>query len=211
MVDGGGTMAEIVEKDIGASNGVIQVINKVLGFPQDNVREKLRSDPMMTKTNSLGEQEHFNDQFANDDLSYTFLVPSDKAWDKVKNEFATAYKVLFMGPFSYQTTHVLERHMKVGAKLSIEELVFNETLDMLRGGPFKFSTRIVDGESVTIVTHDDREAVVVRANIECTNGYIHVIDNVIMKRRDVTLAGGSGIFPSLLAVASTYFLTFLLH
>ena len=29
----------------------------------------------------------------------------------------------------------------------------------------------------------------IRPNLECTNGYIHVIDKVLMKRRDVTLSG----------------------
>lgn len=36
---------------------------------------------------------------------------------------------------------------------------------------------------------EDIEARVIRPNLECTNGYIHVIDKVLMKRRDVTLSG----------------------
>ena len=31
---------------------------------------------------------------------------------------------------------------------------------------------------------------VVRPNLECTNGYIHVIDNVLMSDSDVTVSGG---------------------
>ena len=34
---------------------------------------------------------------------------------------------------------------------------------------------------VTTVSYDGIVALVVRANIECTNGYIHLIDKVVMK------------------------------
>ena len=36
-------------------------------------------------------------------------------------------------------------------------------------------------EMVTTVSKDGIVARVVRANIECTNGYIHLIDKVVMK------------------------------
>ena len=32
------------------------------------------------------------------------------------------------------------------------------------------------------------QARVTRSNVECTNGYIHVIDTVFMRQRDVTTA-----------------------
>ena len=32
---------------------------------------------------------------------------------------------------------------------------------------------------------------VTRSNVECTNGYIHVIDTVFMRQRDVTTASSS--------------------
>ena len=35
---------------------------------------------------------------------------------------------------------------------------------------------------------EDVQAKLIRPNLECTNGYIHIIDRVVMKRRDVTLA-----------------------
>ena len=40
-----------------------------------------------------------------------------------------------------------------------------------------------------MVEWEDMEARLIRPNLECTNGYIHVIDKVLMKRRDVTLSG----------------------
>ena len=34
-------------------------------------------------------------------------------------------------------------------------------------------------------------AKIIRPNLECSNGVIHVIDSVIMERRDVTLGNGA--------------------
>ena len=70
-------------------------------------------------------------------MKFTFFVPSDQAWDQIKKQHASAYKVitfsslilisllqiLFMGDFYYQVHHVLERHLKVGAKMSLADLV----------------------------------------------------------------------------------------
>lgn len=42
----------------------------------------------------------------------------------------------------------------------------------------------------TLVEWEDMTAKLIRPNLECVNGYIHIIDKVIMKRRDVTLSSG---------------------
>ena len=47
MVDGLGVTSEVMEADIGATNGVIHVIDKVLGVPMETVYQKLEVDPMM--------------------------------------------------------------------------------------------------------------------------------------------------------------------
>ena len=39
------------------------------------------------------------------------------------------------------------------------------------------------------VSYLDIEAKIIRPDMECTNGYVHVIDKVIMKRRDIVLSG----------------------
>ena len=92
-LDGGGVEARVVEPNIGATNGVIHSIDRVLGIPQNNLYEKLEMDPMMSKTFDLGKQEHFNDQLRNEKMNFTYLVPTDQAWDQIKTDFATAYKV----------------------------------------------------------------------------------------------------------------------
>ena len=48
MVDGLGTLAEVSQADIGATNGVIHIIDKVLGVPSQTIYSKLENDPMLS-------------------------------------------------------------------------------------------------------------------------------------------------------------------
>ena len=46
-VEGRGVNATVVEKDIGTINGVIHVVDRVLGVPYQTVGERIQSDPNM--------------------------------------------------------------------------------------------------------------------------------------------------------------------
>lgn len=48
VVDGSGVAAEVVEADIGALNGVVHVIDKVLGVPSQSIYDTISQDPMMS-------------------------------------------------------------------------------------------------------------------------------------------------------------------
>ncbi len=48
MVDGLGAAAEVVQADVGATNGVIHIIDRVLGIPAQSVYDKLADDPMLS-------------------------------------------------------------------------------------------------------------------------------------------------------------------
>ena len=47
VVDGLGVTATVREPDIGATNGIIHVIDKVLGIPSSTIKQKLSEDPML--------------------------------------------------------------------------------------------------------------------------------------------------------------------
>lgn len=197
MLDGQGVTAEVVEPDIGATNGVIHVIDRVLGVPQHTIAEKLAMDPMMSSVHSLGNQNHFNHMFNNTDEKFTYVVPSNLAWDDINKQFTSAYKILFMGAFAYQTQTILERHLKIGEALTTDQLIAMSETDgsvtMLRGAPgFKFVQKQDGDGPFTVIEWEDLEARVIRPNLECSNGIIHVVDKVIMKKRDVTLSKSSG-------------------
>lgn len=46
-VEGGGVNATAVQEDIAATNGIIHIIDRVLGVPYTTVLDKLRTDPML--------------------------------------------------------------------------------------------------------------------------------------------------------------------
>ena len=46
-VEGGGVNATIIQPDIGALNGIVHIIDRVLGVPTMSIAEKIASDPMM--------------------------------------------------------------------------------------------------------------------------------------------------------------------
>ena len=58
-------------------------------------------------------------------------------------------KVLFMGDFFYQVHHILQRHLQVGAKLSINDLVKatqeGKGFEVMRGSPLQVSTQEKNG------------------------------------------------------------------
>ena len=93
-----------------------------------------------------------------------------------------------------QTQTILERHLKIGDALTTQQMVEMTNTDgsvsMLRGSPgFKFVEKTDEtGENYTVIEWEDLEARVIRPNLECNNGFIHIIDKVIMKKRDVTLS-----------------------
>ena len=48
IIDGNGVAAEVIEHDIGATNGIIHVVDKVLGIASQSIQEKLAMDPMLS-------------------------------------------------------------------------------------------------------------------------------------------------------------------
>jgi uncharacterized surface protein with fasciclin (FAS1) repeats len=46
-VEGGGVNATVVLSNIAATNGVVHILDRVLGVPYTTVKEKLQSDPML--------------------------------------------------------------------------------------------------------------------------------------------------------------------
>ena len=47
LLEGGGTIATILHTDIGATNGVIHIIDRVLGVEHQTIYEKLKTDPLL--------------------------------------------------------------------------------------------------------------------------------------------------------------------
>ena len=63
----------------------------------------------------------------------------------------------------------------------------------------------------TAIQWENLEARLIRADLECTNGYIHVIDRVIMKKRDISISKSSANFASTISLVTATILYLILH
>ena len=55
-----------------------------------------------SSTFTLGAQDHFNNMLDVKGSKFTYLVPSNEAWENIQGEMASTWKVLFNGDFGYQ-------------------------------------------------------------------------------------------------------------
>lgn len=203
-VEGGGVNATAVMADLGATNGILHVIDRVLGMPYLTVYNKLRRDPDLDTTFKLSQQDQWNLKLNDKEKSYTFFVPNKKAWEDLKNDMPSEHKQLHMGDYSYHVHKILDRHLVVGTEFSKEDLAKEDKIQMVHG-MFKISTAYDTG--ALTVEWEGLTANIVRPDVQATNGVIHVIDRVMMKRRDLTKSGspsyapGSSVLVSVLLLA----------
>lgn len=194
-VEGGGVNATVITPNIAATNGIIHIIDRVLGVPYTTVQEKLRTDPMLNSTYFLGQRGGFNNQLNDTRKRFTYFVPRDFAWKAAEIQYPSTYKKLFMPEFAYHTESILQRHVVVAdqaytmAKLK-EEMHSNDTiiLPALRGN---LKLRVKETGESYLVEWQNEWIRVFRPDVECTNGIIHVIDAVFLKDSDVRVTGGS--------------------
>ncbi|XP_015431057.1 PREDICTED: fasciclin-1 [Dufourea novaeangliae] len=209
-VEGGGVNATVVTANIAATNGIIHIIDRVLGVPYTTVLDKLRTDPMLNTTYFLGQRRDFNEQLNDTTKRFTYFAPRDYAWNVAEINFPSASKKLFMPDFSYQTKQILERHL----------VIANEAFTMAKLKEMKHNGTIIlpaarDSLKLRVREHSendkyDENAIhpetfgyeigwggkwiqVFRPDVECTNGIIHVIDEVLLKDSDVRVRGAASV------------------
>lgn len=196
-VEGGGVNATVVQADIAATDGVIHIIDKVLGVPHTTVLDKLRTDPMLNETYFLGQQQAFNSQLNDSTKKYTYFVPRDKAWRKAEVSQPSTVKKLFMKEFSYHANQILERHLVISeVPYTMEKLKqmannssSNEiTLESVRD---QLKIRIEEKDKSFTIIWRNEKIHVFRPDVECTNGVIHVLDLPFLQEGDVIIAASS--------------------
>ncbi|XP_043488179.1 fasciclin-1 isoform X2 [Polistes fuscatus] len=207
-VEGGGVNATVVTANIAATNGIIHIIDRVLGVPYTTVLEKLQTDPMLNSTYFLGQRRGFNDQLNDTTKRFTYFAPRDYAWSGANISYPSAIKKLFMPDYSYHTKQILERHLVVADQVytmaKLKEMNYNDTITLTSARDtlklrIKESGENDDENAIRPVTSgyqiewDGKWIRVFRHDVECTNGIIHVIDGVFLKDSDVRVTGGASL------------------
>ncbi|XP_070512785.1 fasciclin-1 isoform X3 [Cardiocondyla obscurior] len=194
-VEGGGVNATIITPNIAATNGIIHIIDRLLGVPYTTVLDKLRTDPMLNSTYLLGQRRGFNDQLNDTTKRFTYFAPLDYAWKDAANNYPSTTKKLFMPEYSYHTKQILERHLVIADQAytmaKLKEMN-NDTI-YLPAARDVLKLRVKEyGESYQLEWEGKRIRVI-RPDVECTNGIIHVINAVFLKDSDVRVTGGASL------------------
>ncbi|XP_057656030.1 fasciclin-1 isoform X4 [Diorhabda carinulata] len=218
-VEGGGVNATVIQPDLAATNGIIHIIDRVLGVPYNTILDKLRADPMLSLTYELGNLQNFNYQLNNTKKQFTYFVPSNKAWKDAEVDLPSAIKKVFMKEYAFHATATLERHLVVSNESYTMERIkqlSNATntygtfgtrrdvnLPTTRGSLALYIEEKKD--NTFIIVWKGRKIPVFRPNVECTNGIIHVIDLPMIRDEDIIVASAITFAPQV-----TIYLIFLL-
>lgn len=195
-VEGGGVNATVVTANIAATNGIIHIIDRVLGVPYTTVLDKLRTDPMLNSTYFLGERRGFNEQLKEESKRFTYFAPRDYAWNVAAISYPSTSKKLFMPEFSYHTKQILERHLVIAnepySMAKLKEMKQNDTI-VLTSVRDTLKLRVREQNEMYQIEWEGTWIRVFRPDVECTNGVIHVIDAVFLKDSDVRVTGTASV------------------
>ena len=113
---------------------------------------------------------------------YTVFAPNNAAFEKVDK---ATLDNLMMQENQEDLTNLLEYHV-VEDEITSQELVdkINEndgefTISTLDGGELKAT---LEGENVVLTDEAGNKATVVQADVDASNGVVHIIDAVVMKK-----------------------------
>ncbi|KAF8777992.1 Fasciclin-1 like protein [Argiope bruennichi] len=184
-VDGVGVKAAAIQADIGAVDGMVHIIDRLLGMPYQTVYLKLASDPDLKITYELAEQDDWASLLNAYEKRFTFFVPGNEAWEQLRNEMPTE----------------LDRHLVVNRELRSTDLERLKDIQMVHGN-FKVihsgypnGKRNISGGlpplGELLLEWEGLQARIIRPDVQAVNGVIHVIDRVMMKRRDLTKSESS--------------------
>jgi uncharacterized surface protein with fasciclin (FAS1) repeats len=162
MVDG----ATVVKTDIGASNGVIHVIDSVI-LPSDKNIVETAVGAGSFKTLAAALEAAGLISALEGDGPFTVFAPTDAAFAKLP---AGTVETLLKPENLEQLKSILLYHVVPGRVFS-EEVVTLSTAKTLQGSTVDISTKY--GVKIN-------NAKVVKTDINATNGVIHVIDTVII-------------------------------
>ncbi|XP_053677949.1 fasciclin-1 [Anopheles nili] len=194
-VEAGGVNASVILGDIGAIDGYIHIIDHMLGVSYTSVQDKLRIDQTMRIMNRMGMQNNFNDQLNKTTQRFTYFVPRDKAWMQWFAEHPTPDMEEFMRNNEVSRL-VLARHLVIADRaFTMGELrnMSHDSLILPTDGADNLEVRIKEEDNRFFIQwkRTNKWISVFRANVECTNGLIHVIDAPFLDVHDVNASGAS--------------------
>ncbi|RZC38380.1 Fasciclin domain containing protein [Asbolus verrucosus] len=176
----GEVLSEIVKANIPVANGVVHLIKQPLAvfdrelkpFPYLPVFYKVASDPNLSHTFNIGRRNRMNKIFKNESALYTFFVPTNRAWRN------------YLNYTHHEQGQILKRHVVVSdSRLSMAKLAIlskngggEATLNTLDG---TIKLTVTQKNGTYSMTWNNRSIELSRPDYECSNGVVHVLDDVL--------------------------------
>ncbi len=158
--------AMVTTADIQCSNGVIHVIDAVI-VPKDNIVETAVANPDFETLVTAVTAANLATTLSNEDAQFTVFAPTDAAFAALDPTFLAN----LVNNDTANLTKILTYHVVTGKTMSTD-LSNNMTVTTVEGSTI---TITIDNGKVYV-----NDAMVILADIQCSNGVIHVIDKVIV-------------------------------
>ena len=174
----GEVFAEIVKANIPVTNGVVHLISRPLAvvdkalrpFPYLSVLYKITADPSLNTTFHIGEKGRINKILKREKGLFTYFAPRDRSWPE------------YLGYSDDELVDILSRHLVVSsgrhtmASLAASSAKSNgTTLETLAGN---LKLQILHTNNTFFVVYGHTPIRVSRADYECSDGIVHLIDGV---------------------------------
>ncbi|XP_028967050.1 fasciclin-1 [Galendromus occidentalis] len=179
LVECAGVNATVLSSDIGVSDGVIHIIDRVLGAPSHSLGWKLQNEEPLATTQAVATKGHWNKKLDNPNSHFTLFAPNNYAWRQISK---SDYNRLVRQPSELhdQAAGIMNRHL-VNSQLSRDELLKLSELRTVRGDTIRLSH---DNDQIKLAW-GSRQCSVLNSDIHATNGVIHIIDCVLMESDDL--------------------------
>ncbi|KAH9387563.1 fatty acid synthase beta subunit fas1 [Tyrophagus putrescentiae] len=190
-VELGGVNATSLQSDFGASDGILHVIDRVLGIPFKTLLQKLRSQKELLTTFKIGSQgSRWNDKLQDENRRYTFFAPSDEAWKAFQRENPSEFHQLEEELYPAISRAILDRHITAKGQFNRKDLFEKvKKIESVQG------ELIISPDPITkdiYVEWEGKRAKVIKSDIYGLNGVIHIVDAVLAKKRDFKVNGTVG-------------------
>jgi transforming growth factor-beta-induced protein len=156
----------VTQADIIASNGVIHVVDEVI-LPTDIVDIAVANDNFTTLVGALSDADLV--ETLQGEGPFTVFAPTNAAFEEIAEVVA--------GLTVEQLSDILQYHVVAGANVRSSALTNGQVVETLTGT----ITINISGNTVTITDETEATATVVLADVQGTNGVVHVIDKVLLK------------------------------
>ncbi|KAI6178177.1 hypothetical protein M3Y98_00472500 [Aphelenchoides besseyi] len=206
-VIGGGVRTAIQMDNIATTNGIIHYIDRVLGVPYQSMWEIIRNETRLQRSYKMLDELQLRYtldpwQVLTPEQNFTFFVPTNEAWDKVpislKNKMTD-------GNHREALQYVYKRHLIQGQALMYTDLRERTYIMM------NYEKVVIRRHFELYWPRGNRVARVIEGGeIAGINGYMHMIDNVLIYEPDL-FAGTCTACPSVSTIMIAFLISLLAH